>query len=159
MLILGIDPGSRVTGFGIIEVIGNRIQHRAHGTIKPKHTDFNQRIYSICGEINKIITQYPIHTTAIEQSFVNKNAQSALKLGQARGAIIQIIMQHQLSVAEYAARQVKATVTGYGAADKEQIKQMIALRLNIPVEKLTHDAADALAIAICHQQNLAVISS
>lgn len=152
MIILGIDPGSILTGFGIIEVSSGQCLHRAHGTIKPKVKSFNERVFHICEEIFKITQQYQVNTTAIEQSFVNKNAQTSLKLGQVRGALILTIMRLELEIFEYTPRKVKSTVTGYGAADKLQMIEMVARRLNIPQKHLTADSADALAIAICHQQ-------
>lgn len=157
MIILGIDPGSN-TGFGIIETDQQRIKHRAHGVIKTKHPSFNHRILSICEQIRHILEQYQPNMVAIEQSFFHKNAQSALKLGQARGAIILTVMQAHLDIHEYAPRLIKSTVTGHGSADKRQVKKMISMRLNIPESKLTDDASDALAIAMCHIQHASVPS-
>ncbi|MBF13823.1 MAG: crossover junction endodeoxyribonuclease RuvC [Legionellales bacterium] len=159
MIILGIDPGSCLTGFGIVESISGQYKHRAHGTIKPKTKAFNDRVYHICNELSKIIQQYNIDAVAIEQTFVNKNAQTSLKLGQVRGAIILQVMQHGLDAFEYTPRSVKSTVTGYGAADKRQIMDMITMRLRVPAKDLTSDSADALAIAICHLQNTSLITN
>lgn len=149
MIILGIDPGSRVTGFGIIEVKGNHNKYVASGCIKTKGETQGDRLLQIYEGLSTIIKEHAPSEVAIEKVFFKENADSALKLGQARGAAFVAVANHKLSLAEYAARLVKKTVVGYGGADKKQIQQMIKILLclsDIPQS----DAADALAIALCH---------
>lgn len=148
-IILGIDPGSRVTGYGVIQVERNKIQYIDSGCIRVRAEDFDQRLLEIFDGINTIVEEFKPDTAAIEQVFMHYNAQSALKLGQARGAAIVAMASHGLSVGEYSARQIKQSVVGYGAAVKAQVQEMIIsiLKLNAsPAE----DAADALACALCH---------
>lgn len=155
-IILGIDPGSRVTGYGVISVDKNKIQYIDSGCIRVKGEEVDQRLLEIFDGINTIVNEYHPGTAAIEQVFMAQNAQSALKLGQARGVAIVAMASQGLSVGEYSARQIKQSVVGHGAADKAQVQEMIVaiLKLNArPAE----DAADALACALCHhhtQQSL-----
>jgi crossover junction endodeoxyribonuclease RuvC len=150
MRILGIDPGSRITGYGLIEKVGNRLIHLDNGAI---HTDtageFPQRLHQIFIGLTAIINRYQPTAVAIEQVFLSNNAQSALKLGQARGAAIVAGVHAGLPVHEYTALQVKQSVVGHGRAAKEQVQQMVKALLNLP-EIAQADASDALAIAICH---------
>lgn len=147
--ILGIDPGSRKTGFGIIEIIKHKPHYIASGVIKLDTGELPERLYRICADLETIIKEYQPTVVAIEQVFMAKNANSALKLGQARGAALTAVAQHELPVAEYAARKIKQTIVGYGQADKSQIQTMVMhlLKLNA---KPQADAADALAAALCH---------
>lgn len=149
MRILGIDPGSRKTGFGIIEIIKNQPHYIASGVIKLDSDHLSQRLERIFTDLQTIIKQYQPTIVAVEEVFMAKNANSALKLGQARGAAITAVAIHQLPVAEYAARKIKQTITGYGQAEKAQIQTMVMslLKLN---KKPQVDAADALAAALCH---------
>ena len=150
MIILGIDPGSRITGYGIISKQGNRLVHIDNGAIFTKSaTDFPQRLEQIFTGLSAVIAQYQPHAVAVENVFLAKNAQSALKLGQARGAAIVAAVNVGLSVFEYTALQVKQAVVGSGRAEKVQVQQMIKALLNLP-EVAQEDASDALAVAVCH---------
>lgn len=150
-LILGIDPGSRTTGFGVIESDGNRHRYIASGCIKMAALPLAERLHRIYAGIAEIVATYAPEQSAIEQVFLSNNADSALKLGQARGAAIVALMNHSLPVAEYSARQVKLAVVGKGSALKEQVQHMV-VRLLLLQKTPPADAADALAIALCHAQ-------
>jgi len=148
-IILGIDPGSRVTGYGVIRQVGRQLTYLGSGCIRTNTTALPDRLGLIYAGVSEIITQFSPDYFAIEQVFMAKNADSALKLGQARGAAIVAAVNQQLPVFEYAARQVKQTVTGTGAADKAQVQHMVRTLLKLPANPQA-DAADALAIAITH---------
>ncbi|MFA6038241.1 MAG: crossover junction endodeoxyribonuclease RuvC [Legionellales bacterium] len=147
--ILGIDPGSRKTGFGIIEIIKNQPHYIASGVIKLDSDDLSQRLERIFTDLQTIIKQYQPTVVAVEEVFMSKNANSALKLGQARGAAITAVAIHQLPVAEYAARKIKQAITGYGQAEKQQVRLMVMSLLNLNKQPQI-DASDALAVALCH---------
>ena len=147
--ILGIDPGSRCTGWGLIDKQGNKISFVDCGFIKTPAGDLAPRLQAIYVGLTQQIETYRPDEMAIEQVFMARNADSALKLGQARGAAIVAATNSLVSVAEYSARQVKQAVVGTGAADKSQVQNMITRLLCLP-EVPQADAADALAIAICH---------
>ncbi|MEI6542623.1 MAG: crossover junction endodeoxyribonuclease RuvC [Methylococcales bacterium] len=160
MRILGIDPGSRLTGYGIIEDTPQGYKYIASGSIRIKADYFPDRLKQIFDGILEIIANYQPEQMAIEQVFMHKNADSALKLGQARGAAICAVQTQQIAVFEYAARQVKQAVVGKGAADKFQVQHMVKILLNVQGE-LSLDASDALGIAICHgnyQQTAVMLS-
>jgi len=148
-LILGIDPGSRKTGFGIINVIGNRTEYVTSGVIRIPELELSERLKVIFNSISQIINQYCPQEMAIEHVFMAKNAASALKLGQARGAAIVAAVALDLPVSEYEARKVKQSVVGNGAADKLQVQHMVKTLLRLPAVP-QEDAADALAVALCH---------
>ncbi|MDF2530408.1 MAG: ruvC [Gammaproteobacteria bacterium] len=148
-IILGIDPGSRITGFGVIQQVEKKTQYVTSGCIRVKAEGVAERLREIFDGINCIIEQFKPTEAAIEQIFMYHSADSALKLGQARGVAIVAMANHGLSVAEYSARQVKQAVVGYGAADKAQVQQMVKTLLNLSKPPQA-DAADALAIALCH---------
>jgi crossover junction endodeoxyribonuclease RuvC len=150
MIILGIDPGLRTTGFGVIEKQGNQLRYIASGTIKTvAEGDLPSRIKTIVHGIAEIIRTYQPDCAAIEKVFVNVNPQSTLLLGQARGAAISALVLGELGVGEYTALQVKQAVVGHGKAAKEQVQDMVARLLLLPGLPGT-DAADALGVAICH---------
>lgn len=149
MRILGIDPGSRLTGYGIIETSGRGFNYIASGSIRIEADYFPDRLKQIFDGIVQIVTMYQPEQMAIEQVFMHKNADSALKLGQARGAAICAVQTQGLPVFEYAARQVKQAIVGKGNADKLQVQHMVKILLNIQ-GSLQIDASDALGIAICH---------
>lgn len=153
MVIIGIDPGSIRTGFGIIQAEKNNLRAIIHGAIHANGDTMAARLHDIYTRLSDIIVQYHPDEAAIETVFMKVNVQSALKLGQARGAILAAIAKYALPVSEYAARVVKKTATGYGAADKTQMQFMIRAQLKL-TETPQRDAADALAIAICHAQHL-----
>lgn len=148
-IILGIDPGSRCTGYGVIWTQGSQHAHITHGHIKTSNKALNFRLHEIQQGLLKVIETYHPDEAAIEQVFTFHNHQSALKLGQARGAALATTAAYDLFVAEYSARQVKQAVVGYGAATKAQVQHMITLLLKLK-ESPQADAADALAIALCH---------
>jgi crossover junction endodeoxyribonuclease RuvC len=148
-VILGIDPGSRITGFGVIRMNGKKIEYIASGCIRVKDAILADKLNQIFNCIAEVIQQYKPDEAAIEQVFMAKNADSALKLGQARGAAMVAMAQHALVVAEYSARQVKQSVVGTGAADKSQVQHMVTNLLGLS-QSPQADAADGLAVAICH---------
>jgi len=150
MRILGIDPGSRFTGVGIIEVNGDSVTPINYGVIKAGEGEFPQRLGIIFGGILDLIATYAPDEVAIENVFMSKNASSALKLGQARGAAVCAAISKDLPVAEYSPRSVKQAIVGRGSADKVQIQHMVTVLLQLK-EKPAEDAADALAVALCHQ--------
>lgn len=155
-IILGIDPGSRVTGYGVIRQQGRQLIYMGSGCIRTQVDDLPTRLQRIYAGVSEIITQYQPDVLAIEQVFMAKNADSALKLGQARGVAIVAGVNQSLPVFEYAARQVKQTVVGTGAAEKSQVQHMVKSILKLSANPQS-DAADALAIAITHchfNQNL-----
>ncbi len=148
--ILGIDPALVQAGWGVIEVSGSSYKFIACGEIKTKaKAPICERLGLLAASIKDIIREYDPDEVAIEESFVNNNGQSTLKLGQARGALIAGVAGEGLGLSEYAARLVKKTVTGHGAADKAQMGAMVKMLLPASVVN-SEDAADALAIAICH---------
>jgi len=147
--ILGIDPGSRVTGYGVIDVRRGKSVYVASGCIRTTYADVPQRLGEIYEGIASLIVDHAPDAVAIEQVFMARNASSALKLGQARGAALAAVVMVGLPVAEYAARRVKQAVTGTGGASKGQVQHMVCRLLNLSASP-SADAADALAIAICH---------
>lgn len=150
-LILGIDPGSRVTGWGLINQVGSRNEFVDCGClwIGEKDEEVSHRLRDIYAGIQQVIGQYAPAEVAIEKVFMGKSADSALKLGQARGVAIVAAVNCGLPMAEYSAKQVKQAVVGKGSAEKFQVQQMVKILLRLP-EVPAADAADALAIAICH---------
>lgn len=148
-LILGIDPGSRKTGFGIIDASGSRTAYVTSGVIRIPEIELPERLKIIFESVTQIIQQYAPQEVAVEQVFMAKNAASALKLGQARGAAIVAAVAQELAVSEYEARKVKQSVVGNGAADKLQVQHMVKTLLRLPAAP-QEDAADALAVALCH---------
>lgn len=149
--ILGIDPGSQRTGVGIIDVDeGGRISHVHHQPIKLLVADdFASRLRLLLDELDGLITRFMPQEVAIEKVFMARNPDSALKLGQARGAAMCAAVLRDLPIHEYAAKEIKLAVVGKGGADKEQVQYMMGLMLNIP-GKIQADAADALAVAVTH---------
>ena len=148
-IILGIDPGSRVTGYGLINVVGNKFEFVACGCIKTETKLLPDRLKIIFFGVCEVIEEFSPQQAAVEEVFMGKNAQSALKLGQARGSAMVACLSHDLPVDEYSARKVKQAVAGSGAADKTQVQHMVRALLRIN-DKIAEDAADALAVAICH---------
>jgi crossover junction endodeoxyribonuclease RuvC len=150
MRILGIDPGSRATGYGLIRFEGNRLHHIDNGVIRPpEKDDLPRRLLHIQQELAAVINRYAPECAAVEQIFLAHNVQSAFKLGQARGVALFSAAQAGLDVAEYTPMQIKNAVVGYGRASKGQVQQMVRALLNLP-EIAQEDASDALAAAICH---------
>ncbi|MBX9893576.1 MAG: crossover junction endodeoxyribonuclease RuvC [Nitrosomonas sp.] len=149
MRILGIDPGLRITGFGVIEKNGGQLTYVCSGSVKTSEGDLPSRLKEILENVRDVIEQYQPDHVAIEQVFVNINPKSTLLLGQARGAAICAAVVNNLKVAEYTALQIKQAVVGKGHASKDQVQQMIVRLLNLPAHP-SSDAADALACAVCH---------
>lgn len=147
--ILGIDPGSLVTGYGIIEIVGNHATHIAHGHIKVAGESQAEKLHHIFTALNAVIMDHQPEEAAIERVFMHRNADSALKLGQARGAAIVACKEHGLPLFEYTANQVKQATVGRGHAAKHQVQHMIKVLLCLEQEPQA-DAADALAVALCH---------
>lgn len=155
-IILGIDPGSRLTGYGVIKQQGRNFIYLGSGCIRaiPNNNDENAkelgpRLQTIFAGVSELIIQFKPDMFAIEQVFMAKNPDSALKLGQARGAAIVAATNNGLTIAEYSARQIKQSVVGTGAADKAQVQHMVKSILKLPGTPQA-DAADALAVALCH---------
>jgi len=149
MRILGIDPGLRITGFGVLDKDGQQLHYVASGCIKTPDGELSERLKVILGSLGDVIAQHQPAQVAVEKVFVNVNPQSTLLLGQARGAAICAAVLANLPVAEYTALQVKQAVVGNGHADKEQVQQMVQRLLKLSGTP-SPDAADALACAICH---------
>jgi crossover junction endodeoxyribonuclease RuvC len=147
--VLGIDPGSQCTGFGVLDATGPRLVYVASGVIRTPHGEFAARLCEIFRCVRTIVAQYQPQEIAVERVFVNRNPDSALKLGQARGAAICGTVDANAEVFEYATRQIKLAVVGSGSAEKAQVQLMMKsiLKLDGP---LAADAADALATAVCH---------
>jgi crossover junction endodeoxyribonuclease RuvC len=151
MIILGIDPGSRITGFGLIDNQANRIDYIDSGHIKVSGDSLPQRLGFIFAAVDEVIRKHQAEQMSIENVFMARNADSALKLGQARGAAICAAHQAGLEIAEYAPREIKQSIVGSGAATKDQVQHMVKRLLGIR-QDLQADEADGLAIAICHAQ-------
>lgn len=149
--VLGLDPGSLRTGFGVIDCALTGEQHVASGCIRATGDDFAGRLRQIHEAVLALVTQYRPDEVAVEKVFMHRNADSALKLGQARGAVICAAVAHGASVHEYAPRAIKLAVVGTGAADKAQVSHMVQALLTI-AQPATADVSDALAVALCHGQ-------
>ncbi|WP_129138347.1 crossover junction endodeoxyribonuclease RuvC [Modicisalibacter coralii] len=149
MIVLGIDPGSRITGYGVLDLGATRPAYVASGCIRIKADDLAQKLAQVYAGVAELIARYRPAEFAIEQVFMARNPDSALKLGQARGTAIVCAANHGLAVHEYAARQIKQAVTGTGAADKAQVQHMVTALLALDATPQA-DAADALAIALTH---------
>jgi crossover junction endodeoxyribonuclease RuvC len=148
--ILGIDPGLRRCGWGMIEILGSRLSFIACGSVDPpEKLPMSERLRAIHDGLTAVVAEHRPDEAAIEETFVNKDARATLKLGAARGAAMVVPALAGVSVAEYAPNQVKKTVVGAGHAEKQQIRMMIGVLLP-KADPRTEDAADALAIAICH---------
>ena len=148
-IILGIDPGSRITGYGVIKQVGGKFEYLGSGCIRVQGDELPERLQQVYNGVSEIIRQFQPTSFAIEQVFMAKNADSALKLGQARGAAIVAATNQSLPVSEYSARQIKQAVVGKGSAEKSQVQHMVTYLLKLPSTPQA-DAADALAVALCH---------
>lgn len=147
--ILGIDPGSRATGYGVIRLDGQRTTYISSGTISASDEALADRLKKIFLGIREIVEEYRPDEAAIEQVFMNTNAGAALKLGQARGAAIVALAHREIPIAEYSARQIKQAVVGFGNAEKTQVSHMVKCLLQLR-QALKADEADGLATALCH---------
>ena len=148
--ILGIDPGSVTTGYGIVDSDGRTSRHITHGCIRAGRGQLPARLGTIYRELSAIVSEHEPAEMAVEEVFLARNPMSALKLGQARGAAICAGVEGGLLVAEYPARLVKQSIVGVGGAAKHQVQHMVGVLLNLAAEPLAEDASDALAIALCH---------
>ncbi len=147
--ILGLDPGLRITGFGVVDQLGSQLRYVASGCIKTRDGELPGRLKTLLDGVREVIATYQPDVVAVEKVFVNVNPQSTLLLGQARGAAISALVHGGLPVAEYTALQVKQAVVGHGKAAKEQVQHMVVKLLSLAGAP-SADAADALACAICH---------
>lgn len=157
--ILGIDPGSRVTGYGLIELRGRQAVYLASGCVRMEDEEFPERLRIIFEGLGRVVAEYRPDEVAIEKVFVQRNVDSALKLGQARGAALCAVMNRERPVAEYSATQIKQALVGRGGASKEQVQHMVTTLLQLSNTPQA-DAADALACALCHshtRQTLAAL--
>ncbi|MGA9854158.1 MAG: crossover junction endodeoxyribonuclease RuvC [Gammaproteobacteria bacterium] len=147
--ILGIDPGSLFTGYGVVDSEGQTLKHIASGCIRTSGGEFAQRLREIFFGVAALVDEYEPLELVVEKAFVHKNADSALKLGQARAGAICATLKYELPVHEYTPREVKLALTGKGGAGKEQVQHMVKVLLGLQ-SRMQADSADALAVAICH---------
>ena len=151
MRVIGIDPGTAITGWGVVEGDGNQLAAVAYGVVTtPAGTPLPQRLQTIYAEITDIVRQWQPDDSAIEELFFSKNAKTALAVGHGRGAAMLALANADLSVMEYKPLEIKQALTGHGGADKQQMQQMVKLLLELDDIPRPDDAADALAVAICH---------
>ena len=151
MIILGVDPGTNITGYGLIEYTNNKFKRVSHGVIKlPLKKSISEKIEIIYKELDKLLKTYKPDEFAIETAFYGKNVQSAMKIGYARGVSLLAAIHNKIPASEYSPREVKKAVVGKGAASKEQVNYMVQAILNVKKIKFKPDESDALAIALCH---------
>lgn len=151
MIIFGIDPGIAIVGYGVIEYIGNKFKVIDYGVLTTEPTkSFPERLKQIYIELNELLEKYKPDAVAIEELFFNKNVKTAITVGQARGVQILAAVNRGIDLYEYTPLQVKQGVVGYGRAEKRQVQEMIKLILNLKSIPKPDDAADALAVAVCH---------
>lgn len=151
MRVLGIDPGSETLGWGVVEGTGSKYEAVDFGTVKAStKLDFSKRLLAMYEGVSDVIERFQPDVLATEEAFYAKNAAVAIKLGQVRGVILVLAEQRGLEIAEYAPRLIKQTVVGYGNAEKQQVGMMVKVLLKLKAVPTPHDAADALATAICH---------
>ena len=157
MRILGIDPGYAILGWGIIDLVGNRFSVVDYGAVLTDTSmDMPARLQALYNGLTDIIKKYKPEDASIEQLFFNSNAKTAILVGEARGVAVLACANGNLNIAEYTPLQIKQAVTGYGRADKGQIQQMVKMLLNLNAIPKPDDAADALAVAICHAHSAKV---
>ena len=157
LVILGIDPGTCITGYGVILYSAHNQQALDFGCIKPPPKELlSKRYLIIFNGLSQLMDQYKPHAVAIETQFVSKNPQSAIKLGVARGMAVLAATQRNIPVYEYPPKRAKQAVVGYGSASKEQVQKMMQLLFKLPLPPSPEDAADALALALCHGHTLSI---
>jgi crossover junction endodeoxyribonuclease RuvC len=157
MRVLGIDPGSEVTGWGVIEGDGRRYGLVEFGSIRAAASlKFPTRLLKICNGLEEVIEQHNPDTCAIEEAFLATNVKVTMKLGQVRGVAMLCAERAALEIYEYSPRTVKQTVAGYGNAEKQQVQEMVRVLLSLKCAPHPHDAADALAVAICHFHHVGI---
>ncbi|MDO4562760.1 MAG: crossover junction endodeoxyribonuclease RuvC [Clostridia bacterium] len=160
MIILGVDPGIAIVGAGVVEKRGSSYKALYYGAVTTKaHTPIEERLGIIYDRVTEILAQYNPDAIAVEELFFNNNVTTAFSVGQARGVILLAALKANVSVFEYTPLQVKQALTGYGRADKNQIQQMTRALLSLPSVPRPDDAADALAIALCHGNSVAMASA
>lgn len=153
MFVLGIDPGLSTLGYGVLEARGHNIRPVVAGAIRTAPGgEIGRRLAELYADLNGLLEDHKPDAAAIEQVFVNRNLQTATAVGRASGVILLALAQHQIPVTEYSPSAVKRALTGYGNADKQQMKKVVAMRLGLDELPSPADAADALAIALCHIQ-------
>jgi crossover junction endodeoxyribonuclease RuvC len=151
MRVLGIDPGSQTTGWGVVEGDGRKYSLIDYGSIRaPASLKFSTRLLKMCSGIEDVIDKHRPDACALEDAFLATNVKVSMKLGQVRGVVLLVAERAALDIHEYAPRLVKQTVVGYGNAEKHQVGEMVRLLLSLKAVPSPHDAADALALAICH---------
>ena len=151
MRIIGIDPGTKIVGYAVVEPVGSRIKAIAYGAIRAGNkVELPERLRVIYRELRKVFKKYPSDETVIETVFFNKDAQAAIKIGEGRGVALLCAAEAKQAIFEYTPAEIKKSVTGNGRADKKQIQEMVKVILGLEEIPRPADAADALAIAICH---------
>lgn len=151
MRILGIDPGTAICGFSVLDYIGNKFSIISYGVVRtPAHTELKDRLLTIYDELLILIDKYSPDAMAVEDLFFNTNAKTALSVGHARGVILLLGAQQGMTVSSYTPLQVKQSVVGYGRAEKKQVQEMVKIILKLNEIPTPDDAADAIAVAICH---------
>jgi crossover junction endodeoxyribonuclease RuvC len=151
MRVLGIDPGTAITGYGVVEEVQGDVRSLAFGVIRtPAGQPLSARLQSIYREVRKLATEWEPSTAAVEELFFSSNVRTAMSVGQARGVTLLALADAGLRIAEYTPLAIKQAVTGYGRADKAQMQEMVRLLLGLGEMPRPDDAADALAVAICH---------
>ena len=155
MRILGIDPGLAIVGWGVIEAVGGRFYPVACGSVTtPAHTPVEKRLSMIYDDVSRLMDKYKPDEMAIEELFFNNNRTTGITVAEARGIVLLCAAQHHLPIGEYTPMQVKQAVVGYGLAEKKQVIAMVTSLLKLPAPPKPDDTADALAIALCHGQNM-----
>lgn len=153
MIVIGIDPGTRITGYGIVKSVENSRELVEYGCIcSPEKFKLSQRYHFIFNRLEELLEKYQPDVLAVETQFVNKNAQSAIKLGMARGMAILAASRKEIPIFEYSPTKAKSAIVGNGRANKTQVQNMVKILLNLSESPQSQDAADALAIALCHLQ-------
>ena len=151
MRVLGIDPGSQTMGWGVVEGDGRRYSLVAYGAVRaPSSMRFAARLLRMCNGIEEVIAEHRPDACALEDAFLATNVKVSMKLGQVRGVVLLVAERAGLEIHEYSPRLIKQTVVGYGNAEKHQVQEMVRLLLSLKSVPSPHDAADALAVAICH---------
>ena len=151
MRVIGIDPGSQTMGWGVVEGDGRRYSPVAFGSIRaPASMKFSTRLLRMCNALEELIGEHRPDVCALEDSFLATNVKVTMKLGQVRGVVLLVAERAGLEISEYSPRSIKQTVVGYGNAEKHQVQEMVRLLLALKSVPTPHDAADALAVAICH---------
>ena len=151
MVILGLDPGTATTGYGVISMIGNHIRPIAYGVVQtPSNLEMSKRLVMIFDAVEQIIDKFQPSEVAVEKLFFGRNTTTAITVGHARGILLLQAERAKLKIAEYTPMQVKQALVGYGSAEKKQVQYMVKTFLNLQTTPQPDDAADALAIAICH---------